>query len=268
MIVKISKYLVFLIVCLYSTLLLPQDEKSKSYSEKPTKLVQYVTDETGTLSSSEVSSLSQKLQSFDKSTSTQIVVYMISSLEGESLEDVTNTIAEKNKIGRKGKDNGVLLFIAKGDRKIRIEVGYGLEGALTDAICSQIIRNDITPSFKKNDFYGGINKGIEAIISVTKGEYTADKKSSKDFNAISCFGIPIFVLIVFGIIFFSIFMSIIRRIFGFGGKMYSGGRRGGWSNWGGGGFFGGGGSSFGGGGGGGFSGGGGSFGGGGASGSW
>jgi uncharacterized protein len=194
---------------------------------------------------------------------------MIQSLEGESLEDVSHTIAEKNKIGRKGKDNGVLLFIAKSDRKIRIEVGYGLEGALTDAVSSQIIRKEIAPSFRNNNYYEGINKGTDAIISVTKGEYTTDKKDSNGISGLSCLGIPIFVLLVFGIIFFSIFMSIIRRIFGFGRKMYSGGKRGGWSNWGGGGFFGGGGSSFGGGGGfSGFSGGGGSFGGGGASGSW
>lgn len=266
---KIFKYIVYLSIFALTVTIFPQDDKSKSLSEKPTKLVQYVTDETGTLSSGEISSLSQKLQNFDKNTSNQIVVYMINSLEGESLEDVSQTIAEKNKIGRKGKDNGVLLFIAKKDRKIRIEVGYGLEGVLTDALCSQIIRNDITPSFKNNNFNEGINKGVEAIISVTKGEYTADKKSSKDLNAISCFGIPIFIIIVFGIIFFSILMSIIRRIFGFGRKMYSGGRGNKWSNWGGGGFFGGGGSSFGGGGGfSGFSGGGGSFGGGGASGSW
>lgn len=267
--VKVFKYLFVLFLIFVSVQVFSQSEKSKSYSDTPTKLVQYVTDETGTLSSSEINSLSQRLQNFDKSTSTQIVVYMIKSLDGESLEDVSNTIAEKNKIGRKGKDNGVLLFIAKQDRKIRIEVGYGLEGVLTDALSSQIIRKEITPSFKNNNFYEGINKGIDAMILVTKGEYTADKKGSKDFSGLSCFGIPIFIFLVFGIIFFSIILSIIRRIFGFGRGVYS--RGGGkWSNWGGGGFFGGGGgSSFGGGGGfSGFSGGGGSFGGGGASGSW
>ena len=247
--------------------LLSQKDNAKQLSDNPAKLVQYVTDETGTLSSSEVSSLSQKLQDFDKKTSTQIVVYMIGSLEGESLEDVSQRIAEKNKIGKKGKDNGVLLFISKSDKKIRIEVGYGLEGALTDALSSQIIRKEIAPSFRTNDFSGGINKGVDAIIAVTKGEYTADKKSSKDFNGVTCLGLPIFVIIVFVFIFFSIFISIIRRIFGFGRGMYGGSNR--WSNWGGGGgFFGGGGSGSSFGGGGGFSGGGGSFGGGGASGGW
>jgi uncharacterized protein len=263
--VNILKHLLIIFLFLIQGFIFSQVEKSKSYSDNPTKLVQYVTDETGTLTSSEISSLSQKLQAFDKKTSTQIVVYMISSLEGESLEDVSNQIAEKNKIGKKGKDNGVLLFIAKSNRKIRIEVGYGLEGSLTDAVSSQIIRKEIAPSFRNNDFYEGINKGVDAIISVTKGEYTVDKKSQKDINGISCLGIPIFILLMFGIIFFSIFMSIIRRIFGFGRGIHSRGN--GWSNWGGGGFFGGGGSSSGSGFSG-FSGGGGSFGGGGASGGW
>jgi uncharacterized protein len=263
--VNILKHLIIIFLFLNQGFVFCQVEKSKSYSDNPTKLVQYVTDETGTLTSSEINSLSQKLQAFDKKTSTQIVVYMISSLEGESLEDVSNQIAEKNKIGKKGKDNGVLLFISKSDRKIRIEVGYGLEGSLTDAVSSQIIRKEIAPSFRSNNFYEGINKGTDAIISVTKGEYTVDKKSQKDINGISCLGIPIFILLIFGIIFFSIFMSIIRRIFGFGRNIYSKGNR--WSNWGGGGFFGGGGSSSGSGFSG-FSGGGGSFGGGGASGGW
>ena len=244
-----------------------QEEKSKSLSDNPAKITQYVVDETNTLSSSEINSLVKKLRDFDKQSSTQIVVYMINSLGDETLEDVSQRIAEKNKIGKKGKDNGALLFIAKGDRKLRIEAGYGLEGSLTDAVSSQIIRKEITPSFKAGNFYEGINKGVDAIIAVTRSEYTADKKSNNGLTGLSCLGIPIFILIVFGFIFFSIFMSIIRRIFGFGKGMYSGRGGSGWSNWGGGGFFGGGGSSSGSGFSG-FSGGGGSFGGGGASGSW
>jgi uncharacterized protein len=264
----------FILYVVFASILLPclvfsQNDNAKSNSDNPKKIAQYVTDETGTLTSGQVTTLSQKLRDFDTKTSTQIVVYMVQSLEGESLEDVANRIAEKNKIGRKGKDNGVLLFIAKSDKKIRIEVGYGLEGAMTDAISSQIIRKDIAPSFKNGNFYEGIDKGTDAIISVTKGEYTADKKSNKGLDGVTCLGLPIFVIMIFGIIFFSIFMSIIRRIFGFGRGLHSGGRRGGgWSNWGGGGGFFGGGSSGSSGGFGGFSGGGGSFGGGGASGGW
>ena len=242
-------------------------QQSKSLTE--TKITQYVVDETNTLSEVQKNNIINKLRDFDSKTSTQIVVYMVPGLEGESLEDASNAIAIKNKIGRKGKDNGVFIFIVKNDKKIRIEVGYGLEGVLTDAISSQIIRNDMAPYFRNNDFYGGINKAIESIISVTKGEYTAENKSKQNpGGAPLCFGLPIFVVLLFIIIFFSIITSVIRRIFGIGRGIYSGRSGSGWSNWGGGGFFGGGGSSGDGGGFGGFSGGGGDFGGGGASGGW
>lgn len=240
-----------------------QDDKSRSLTDKPVRITRYVVDETNTLTQAQMNALLKKLEDFDKATSTQVVVYMIQSLNGESLEDYSHTIAEKNGIGRKGKDNGVLLFIAKGDRKLRIEVGYGLEGVLTDAFTSQIIRNEITPSFKKGNYYEGIDNGINAIIKVTKGEYEAEEKSSSD-SGTCCFGLPVFIIFIFGFIFFSIFMSVIRRIFGWNKRNYTGG-----SGWGGGGFFGGGGSSWSGGSSfGGFSGGGGSFGGGGSSGSW
>jgi uncharacterized protein len=246
-----------------------EKEQLRSLSDKPTAITKYVVDETGTLTQEQTNSLLKKLESFDKETSTQIVVYMISSLNGESIEDVSYRIAEKNKIGRKGKDNGVLVLIAKNDKLMRIEVGYGLEGVLTDAYTTQIRTKEMNPSFKAGNFYEGINKGVDAIIAVSKGEYNADnkadKKKNKDGSGLMCLGFPVFVIIIFVFIFFSIFMSIIRRIFGWGGRHYTGG--GGW----GGGFFGGGGSSWGGGSGGGFggfSGGGGSFGGGGSSGSW
>jgi uncharacterized protein len=253
-----------LILCFSNSVYSQDDGSSRSLTDKPITINKYVVDETGTLTQSEINSLLKKLEDFDKQTSTQIVVYMISSLNGETIEDVSYKIAEKNKIGKKGKDNGVLVLIAKNDRKMRIEVGYGLEGVLTDAYTTQIRTKEMNPSFQSGKFYEGINKGVDAIIAVSKGEYKSDnKKKNNDGTGLMCFGFPIFIIIIFGFIFFSIFMSVIRRIFGWGGRHYTGG-----SGWGGG-FFGGG-SSFGGGGGGfgGFSGGGGSFGGGGSSGSW
>ncbi len=226
------------------------------------KVRNYVTDKTGTLTSSQITSLESKLAKFDKETSTQIVVYMISSLDGGSLEETSHDIAEKNGIGQKEKNNGVLLFIAKDDRKLRIEVGYGLEGALPDALADQIIRNEITPKFKQGKYYEGINAGVDAIFKATKGEYSADKKTSEDSDSgFSLCCIPFPALIFFIVFFLIFFLPIISRIFGKG----RGGNR---SNW----FIGGGGSgwssgssSFSGGG---FGGGGGSFGGGGSSGSW
>jgi len=259
-----NSILIFVFLILISSSVFSQD--AKSLSDNPTKITKYVVDETNTLSQSQLDILLKKLQDFDKQTSTQIVVYMISSLNGESLEDVSVRIAEANKIGKKDKNNGVLLLIVKNEKKLRIEVGYGLEGILTDATSSQIIRNQITPSFKSGNYYDGINKGVDAIIAVTKGEYKNDKNNDNGVFGTGCCGVPIFILFIFGFIFLSIFMSIIRRIFGWNKRNYTGG-----SGWGGGGFFGGGSSGWGGGssgGFGGFSGGGGSFGGGGASGSW
>lgn len=240
----------------------------KSRADNPKTLRNYVVDETGTLTNAQINTLATKLRQLEEQTSNQIVVYMIPSLDGESLEDLSIRLAEKNKIGKKDKNNGVLLLIVKNDRKLRIEVGYGLEGALTDAASSSIIRNEIAPYFKKGSYYEGINAGVDAIISVTRGEYTADKSNKKDGGGI-CMGVPFFVILIFIIIFFFIFTSIIRSIFGRGKSMY--GSKKGWSaipwiissgsgsrssSWGSSGGFGG------------FSGGGGSFGGGGASGSW
>ena len=239
-------------------------QRSKSIASTD-QVMSYVTDKTGTLTSSQLKSLESKLAAFDKETSTQLVVWMESSLDGNSVEDRSYEIAEQNGIGQKGKNNGVLLYIAKDDRKLRIEVGYGLEGALTDALSSQIIRKEITPQFKKGNFYDGINAGVDAIIKATKGEYTADKENKEKESGSGMCCVP-FPALVFFIIFFFIFViPIIRRIFGWNkgssrnnwwwtggsgsGSGWSSGSSSGWS-------------------GGGFSGGGGSFGGGGSSGSW
>lgn len=239
-------------------------QKSKTPSADD-KVRTYATDKTGTLSSSQMKSLEDKLSAFEKETSNQVVVWMVPSLDGGSLEDKSYEIAEQNGIGQKGKDNGVLLFIAKNDRKLRIEVGYGLEGALPDALCDQIIRKEITPEFKKGKFYEGINAGVDAIIKATKGEYTADNKSDDndvDDLTVCCIPLPVFIfIIIFGLFFV---LPIIFRLLGWSkkgssGNWWTGGSGSSWSSgsssssW----------SS-----GGGFSGGGGSFGGGGSSGSW
>jgi uncharacterized protein len=232
-------------------------QKKKSPSPE-IQIKNFVTDQTGTLTSSQISNLESKLSNFEKETSNQIVVYMTSTLGGESLEETSYEIAEKNGIGQKGKNNGVLLFIAKDDRKLRIEVGYGLEGALPDVLCDQIIRKDIAPLFKQGKFYEGIDAGIDAIVKATKGEYKQDKKKSSDENdfgiGFCCIPFPTLIFfVIFGIIFF---FSFIRRLTGLRSH-----RRSNWfytGGWGSGSS-----SSFGG-----FSGGGGSFGGGGSSGSW
>lgn len=227
------------------------------------RLQQRVTDFTNTLSFNDWRVLETRLQKFEDSTSNQIAIVMINSLEGGSLEDLSMKIFEKNKLGQKGKDNGVLILIVKADRMARIEVGYGLEGALTDAATTQIREREMNPRFKKGDFAGGLNAAITAINEATAGEYKVVPRG-KNAPLTSV----ILALIFFGIMgafVLPMFSSRRRTMIGSRGSMY----RSGWGwPYGGGGFGGGGfgGGSFGGGGG--FSGGGGMAGGGGSSGSW
>jgi len=230
---------------------------------KTYKIEQRVSDFTNTLSFQEWQTLEKMLKEFEDSTSNQIVVLVVPSLEGNDIEEYANKTFTENKIGQAKKNNGVLLLIAKDDHKMRIEVGPGLEGVLTDALSSQIIRNEITPRFREGSYFAGIVTGIDAIMRATTGEYKAERKDKAP--AISA-GL-IFIGLIF---FFTIIMPFVggrrRYILGSGGhRYYSGWGYGGWP-----GSFGGGSSSgFGGGGGlGGFSGGGGFSAGGGASGGW
>lgn len=130
-----------------------------------------VNDEAGVLSSETRQSLEQLLKAHEDSTTNQIAVLIINSLEGEVLEEYSLKVAETWALGQKGKDNGVLLLVALNDRKMRIEVGYGLEGSLTDALSSRIIRNEIAPSFRQNDYDAGVTNGVKAIVSAIGGSY-------------------------------------------------------------------------------------------------
>lgn len=223
----------------------------------------YATDLTGTLSSTELEKLNTALQEFENVTSNQVVFLMVNTTDEYTVESYAYEVAAKNKIGS-SKNNGVLFLVAKDDRKMRIEVGYGLEGALPDALSGSILRNDVKPFFKRDQYYQGIVNGINSIVLATKGEYKGEGKKRGNSGDEKGFKFP-FIYIIIGIIF------LILRIGG--GKRGGGGGGGGVASailWGsilsnagrssGGGF---GGGSFGG-----FSGGGGSFGGGGSSGSW
>ncbi|MFA4924170.1 MAG: TPM domain-containing protein [Ignavibacteriaceae bacterium] len=226
----------------------------KAEGELPT-LKYLATDLTNTLSADDMLRLNRVLSSFEDSTSNQLVFLMISTLNDYPIEEYANQVAQKNKIGTKKNDNGILFLVVKDDRDVRIEVGYGLEGALPDATSNSIIRNEILPLFKENNFSAGVFAGVDAIIKATVGEYRSDSHKRRNGKSFVGWIIP-FLLILFSFLFRG------RRSRG----VYLGGGLGGGfgSSSGFGGF--GGGSS--GGGFGGFSGGGGSFGGGGASGSW
>jgi len=250
-----------------------------------------VTDTAHLLSPAAVARLDALLADFERTDSTQVAVLTIPSLSGEPLEDYAVKVAQSWGIGQKGKDNGVLLLVSKNDRKVRIEVGYGLEGRLTDALTGRIIDNVIVPSFKAGAFDAGIENGLAAVIEGARGEYKAPpatgQPSGHDDNAF--FGLFILAMLLIALLsglpalaragIFGVAMPVVGAFFGLslallglllvggvvlgliGPFMLRGGRsgRGGF-------YVGGGGSS--GGGGGGFSGGGGSFGGGGSSGGW
>jgi uncharacterized protein len=213
-------------------------------------------DEAKVLSPVFMSQLEQLLKAHEDSTSNQIAVLIVPSLNGEAIEDYTLRVAEKWQLGKKGNDNGVLLFIAVNDHKVRIEVGYGLEGVLPDATCNQIIRNELAPYFRQDNYEGGILAATKAIIQAIGGEYHDQAPVQKRKTRGGSFLSTIIILIII------IVISSLRN---------RNNRGGGWSS--GAGWYGGfggrsGGGGWSGGGGGGFSGGGGGFGGGGSSGSW
>jgi len=143
-----------------------------------------VNDNAGMLSQGVMRQLDLLLKDFEQRDSTQIVVLTIPSLEGESLEDFSMRVAEQWKIGRKGLDNGAILLISRADRKVRIEVGYGLEGRLTDLQAGRIIRGIIVPEFKSGRFDQGIVNGVQAMMDTVRGEFKAeDKKDSNGFGS-------------------------------------------------------------------------------------
>ena len=140
-------------------------------------LTRAVNDHANLLSSGQREELEKYLREVDKTSKVQVALLIIPSLEGEALEDYSIRVVETWKLGDEDSDTGALLLIAKEDKKIRIEVGYGLEKDLTDALSSKIITNIITPAFKKNDYYNGIKDGLKAIVAYSLKDKTLIKQS-------------------------------------------------------------------------------------------
>lgn len=231
-----------------------------------------VNDFAGMMTADEVARLEAKLLEYEKTSSTQITVITLTNLGGYEVSQYAVELGTRWGVGRKGKDNGVVILASKEDRKINISTGYGLEGALTDIMCGRIIRNEIVPQFKNGNFYGGFDKAADAVIAATKGEYKAEEDYHHKREKLPAIAV---IFIIIGII-------ILAYIFGRGGggnggggymsgrgfsdvatgmllgQLLGGGGRSRGGSWGGGGSSGGGFGGFGGG----------SFGGGGASGSW
>jgi uncharacterized protein len=276
-------------------LLAPAGARADAAAEP--RLSQHVTDRTGTLSAEQVAALEAPLVALEKRKGAQLAILVIASTGEQSIEEYSLAVAEANKLGRDKPDDGLLLLVAKDDRKARIEVGYGLEGAVTDALASRIIREYLAPKFRQNDYYGGLSDAEAALVKLVDGEALpapmAEEPASGDSPDVVLailigFFVGIFAsvtrmkpvtfrrlgagLVAGGVVWalFSVGVgvlvaAVIAFLFSGGGGGRFGSGRGSWGSfpsggsWGGGGGFGGGG---------GWSGGGGSFGGGGASGGW
>ncbi len=137
------------------------------------KLQSRVTDLAGLLTQEQISALETKLKDLEQTDSTQIAVLIIPSLEDDPIEDYSIRVATAWRLGQKGRDNGALLIVAMKERKVRIEVGYGLEPTLTDALSRRIIQDELVPRFRQHDYYGGIDAAVTAMIKVVRGVYEA-----------------------------------------------------------------------------------------------
>ncbi|MCK1722489.1 YgcG family protein [Bradyrhizobium sp. 141] len=155
-----------------------------------------VVDQTGTLSSADVASLSQKLRDFETRKGSQIAVLIVPTTQPETIEQFSIRVAEAWKIGRKKVDDGAVLVVAKNDRHLRIEVGYGLEGALTDVTSRRIIDEIITPKFRTGDFGGGISDGVDRMIGVIDGEPLPVPSPTVNFGNLDDLA-PIFIVTLF-----------------------------------------------------------------------
>ncbi len=217
----------------------------------------YFNDYAGLVSAADAQRLDAKLRQFANETSTQVVVAIFKNLPSPSLEDFTVRTAESWRVGRKDWDNGAVFFVFVEDRKMRIETGYGLEGALPDQLAGRILDNEVRPRFRAGDWAGGLEAGIDGIIAATRGEYKAPPKPKPGGPVVPILIVVLFVVLALWLVAQGSRQVYVGRTYGSRGWRRGGGYWGG--GWGGGGGLGGGG---------GFSGGGGSFGGGGASSSW
>ena len=193
----------------------------------------HVNDYANMLKPATVATLEKELSDFEKKESTQIVVLAIQSLKGEPLEEYSMKVAEKWKIGQKKLDNGAILLVAKEDRKMRIEVGYGLEGKLTDLLAGRIIDSDIKPSFKKGDYDAGILQGARSMMQAVTGEYAASPaQTAVDSGKSGALSGPFIVFLVLGgfALLLIIIIFLAKKFPSSGGGGGSSGSSDGWSS--------------------------------------
>jgi uncharacterized protein len=173
-----------------------------------------VVDLTATLTSDQAATLEQKLKDFEDRKGSQLAVLIVPTTQPETIEQYSLRVVEQWKLGRKKVDDGALLIVAKNDRKLRIEVGYGLEGALTDATSKRIIDEIITPKFRSGDFAGGISDGVDRILKVIDGEPLPAPKPEGELPDLSAIG-EYFPFLFIGTLFAGgIFRAIFGRLLG------------------------------------------------------
>jgi uncharacterized protein len=255
-----TKQVVLLITAFLGSLAI----KSQAAEVIPPKPERYFNDYAGVVSIEAARRFNEQLAQFERETSDQVVVAVWQTMPSQSsIEDFTQRTFQAWTVGQKGLNNGVVLFVFVKDRRMRIQPGYGLEGALPDILCDQIIRNEIAPHFRSDDYEGGLAAGIDAVCKAIRGEYKGTGRAATETRGNA--GPPSFLFFIIFVIALIVISRIVRRLGGYGYSSRGGGPifipmgrgGGGWSSGGGGG----GGFS-------GFSGGGGLSGGGGASGSW
>jgi uncharacterized protein len=250
------------VAVLVAALLVSLATESRAAEVIPPKPNRYFNDYAGVVSQPAALRFNQQLAQFERETSNQVLVAIWQTMPSQSsIEDFTQRTFQAWTVGQKGRNNGVVLFVFVKDQRMRIQPGYGLEGALPDITCDQIIRNGIAPHFRNGDYEGGLATGIDLIFKAIRGEYKgAGKTVTEQRRGSGASGLLPFIIFIAVLIIIS---RVMRRLGGYGysssrgGPVFlpMGGGGGGWSSGGGGGFSG-------------FSGGGGLSGGGGASGSW
>jgi uncharacterized protein len=189
---------------------------AQNYPERPSP-PRLVNDLAGLLNPSQSAALEQKLDAYNDSTSTQIAIVIINSLNGMEKAQYATELAEKWGIGNKHKDNGVLILVSKTDRQIFIATGRGVEEKLPDAVCEQIMEHKIKPAFKQGDYYGGLNAAIDEMIGRLSGTFTGDAKDEHGAP------IPFWAILVIAFVIFFILPMFFRGGGGGGTTMGSGG---------------------------------------------
>lgn len=206
---RFFKYLSLILILLSSVL---------TYAADVPVLTRHITDQTGTLTVAQLNHIDQKLVDLEKRKGTQLVVLIVATTAPQDLESYSLAVAETNQIGRKGTDDGVLLLVAKDDRRDRIEVGYGLEGAIPDAAAARIQRDEIESQFKTGHFFEGIDAGVDALTQLIDGEALPapkdDATSNSDHESSS--KVPMYIImLIFGILIpASILRAIVARFIG------------------------------------------------------